>query len=189
MREDVIHIKKELRAAMNGVVSAKMREAGMPYKLIFGVELPRLSEIAREFTPDRELAQTLWNENIRECKILAAMLMPQDCMTSDLADIWVEEIPTAEIAQILTLHLFCRQEWAAGTAFRWIATSHPQRVLCGFLIMARLLAQGAQLNDFSRAELLDQAEAALSDADLHTRKAIQAVMERLNIPTENEEQP
>ena len=34
--DTVIEIKKALRAAMNGVLSAKMREAGMPYKLVFG---------------------------------------------------------------------------------------------------------------------------------------------------------
>ena len=39
-------IKKELRASMNGILSARMREAGMPFKLIFGVELPRLQSIA-----------------------------------------------------------------------------------------------------------------------------------------------
>ncbi len=33
-------IKKELRASMNGILSARMREAGMPFRLIFGVELP-----------------------------------------------------------------------------------------------------------------------------------------------------
>lgn len=181
MREEVIQIKQELRAAMNGVVSARMREAGMPYKLVFGVELPRLSDIAKEFPADRELAQTLWNENIRECKILAAMLMPLESMSPELADIWVDEIPTAEIAQILVLHLLSREKWAADIAFRWIATDDANRVLCGFLLMARLLAQGVQLNDFSREELLDQAEAALPQADLHTRKAIMAVKERLTV--------
>ena len=72
----ILDIKKELRAAMNGILSARMREAGAPYKLVFGVELPRLQSIANEFQPSRQLAQELWNENIRECKLLATMLMP-----------------------------------------------------------------------------------------------------------------
>ena len=45
--EDTVkEIKKALRSAMNGVLSAQMRQAGMPYRLVFGVELPRL-EIMR----------------------------------------------------------------------------------------------------------------------------------------------
>ena len=52
-------IKKELRASMNGILSARMREAGMPFKLIFGVELPRLQSIADEFPKDKDLANQL----------------------------------------------------------------------------------------------------------------------------------
>ena len=59
MLEVTNDIKKELRASMNGILSARMREAGMPFKLIFGVELPRLQDIAREFPQDADLAQTL----------------------------------------------------------------------------------------------------------------------------------
>lgn len=46
MLQEIIDIKKDLRASMNGILSARMREAGMPYKLVFGVELPRLQTIA-----------------------------------------------------------------------------------------------------------------------------------------------
>jgi 3-methyladenine DNA glycosylase AlkD len=172
-------IKQELRSAMNGVLSAQMRQAGMPYKLIFGVELPRLQEIAREFAPDRSLAQTLWNENIRECKILAVLLMPLDAMCPEIADIWVEEMPTAEIAQISSMHLLSREPWSAELAFHWIASAHAMRQLCGFLIMARLLSQGAELNERAESELRDQAEALVGEANLHLKKAIQAVLERL----------
>ena len=84
---DLLNIKKELRAAMNGILSAKMREAGAPYKLVFGVELPRLQNIANEFQPSRSLAQQLWNENIRECKLLATMLMPPEEFLPEVADI------------------------------------------------------------------------------------------------------
>ena len=177
--ELIIEIKKELRAAMNGVLSAQMRQAGMPYKLIFGVELPRLQEIAREFEPDRSLAQALWNENIRENKILAVLLMPIDEMCPEIADIWVEEMPTAEIAQICSMHLLSQAPWSAELAFQWIATDHPMRQLCGFLILARLLGQGAELNERAFLELKDQAEALVGRADLHLKKAIQAVLGRL----------
>ena len=164
---------------MNGVLSARMRESGMPYKLAFGVELPRLQDIASEFTPNRTLAQALWNENVRECKILAALLMPPGEMLPEMADIWVEEMPTAEIAQVCSMFLLSREPWAAETAFVWIAADHPMRQLCGFLILARLLRQGTVLNERSQEELCDQGHALLPQADLHLRKAIQAALGQL----------
>ena len=168
----ILDIKKELHAAMNGNLSARMRETGAPYKLVFGVELPRLQSIAEEFRPSRQLAQELWNENIRECKLLATMLMPPQEFLPEIADIWVDEIPTAEVAQVLCMQLLSKEPWCAVTAFEWIASPSPMRQLCGFLCIARLLRQGAQLQERSVSELKDQAQSLLPSADLPLRKAI-----------------
>ena len=63
---------------MNGPVSQSMREKGLAYKVNFGVELPRLREMAEEWPHNYELAAALWKENIRECRLLAGMLMQVD---------------------------------------------------------------------------------------------------------------
>ena len=55
---------------MNGAVSQSMREKGLVYKLNFGVELPRIKAIAATHEKNHALAQALWKEDIRECKIL-----------------------------------------------------------------------------------------------------------------------
>lgn len=177
--EQIRAIKQELRSAMNGELSARMRRAGMPYKLVFGVELPRLQNIASEFTPDRHLAQQLWHEPIRECKMLAALLMPPDEMLAEVADIWIDEMLTSEVAQVCCMYLFSRTRWASEQAFHWIASEHPMRQLCGFLIIARLLQQGARLNERAEQEIADQAETLLPDADLQLAKAIRAVQDKI----------
>ena len=71
LKETLRKIKTELRLSMNGVASAYMRESGMNYKVNFGVEIPRLREIAAGLPEDHQLAQALWKEDIRECKLLA----------------------------------------------------------------------------------------------------------------------
>lgn len=178
--ETLKDIKKELRANMNGILSAKMREAGMPYKLVFGVEQPRLQVIAREFAPDHQLAQRLWHENIRECKLLAALLMPVESFYPEIADIWVEEIPTDEVAQFLSMHLLSRLPYAASLAFEWIASDHAMRQFCGYLTLARILMRGAQLNPRSVEELQDQMQAALPHAPLALRKVFQTIEAKLS---------
>ena len=180
MTSTIKDIKKELRAAMNGVASARMREAGAPYKLIFGVELPRLQEISREFTPNHQLAQTLWNENIRESKILATLLMPLDHFYPEVADIWVDEIPSAEVAQVASMNLFSRLPYAPSLAFEWMASEKEMRQLCGFLIVARLLQQGAEFNEFSLHELRDQMESVPTDAPLALRKVVMNIENMLS---------
>ena len=173
-------IKADLRAAMNGVASKAIRESGMGYKLVYGVELPRLREIAADYTPNRHLAQELWQENIRECKMLAILLYPHEEFDRDIATLWIEDIrpEQAELAQLLCLERLSTQPYSAEQSFQWMADEREMFQLCGFLILTRLLMQGAQLSPASETEFLDQAAATLPSPFLPLRKAVQNALLR-----------
>lgn len=173
-------IKADLRANMNGVASAKMREAGLHYHVNFGVELPRLQQIAADYTPNHELAQALWHENVRESKILAAMLMPTENFTIEQANLWAGEIPNAEIAQTTVMHLFARLPFADALVFPWLASERTVLQLCALLLATRLIIQGTAFSDADQAELLDQARSlAHPTAPLAIRKAAHNLLLRL----------
>ena len=110
IKEQLKDIKTQLRLSMNGAVSQSMREKGLLYKLNFGVELPRIKMIAEGYEKNHDLAQALWKENIRECKIMSAMLQPIDTFYPEIADIWVEDIQNIEIAELTCMNFFsiCR---------------------------------------------------------------------------------
>ena len=55
VRETIKDIKGQFRLFMNGVVSQSMREKGLDYKLNFGIELPRLKEIAARYEKNHEV--------------------------------------------------------------------------------------------------------------------------------------
>ena len=74
--EKLKKIKQSFRLLMNGVASRSMRDKGADYKINWGISLPDLQQMALEYGKDYELAIELWKEDIRECKILATMLMP-----------------------------------------------------------------------------------------------------------------
>ena len=142
---------------MNGMVSQSMREKGMEYRQNFGIEYPRIKEIAAGYEPDHELAQALWKENIRECKILAGLLQPADTFYQEIADIWIEGMDYPELAEYTVMNLFQRLPYASEVVFRWMADEREMFQLCGFLLMARLLMKGEKLNERAEAEFLDQA--------------------------------
>lgn len=48
LQDEIREIRKQLRLAMNGVISTSMREKGIVYKLNFGVPYPEIKEIARK---------------------------------------------------------------------------------------------------------------------------------------------
>ena len=157
IHETIKDIKSKFRLFMNGMVSQSMREKGMEYKLNFGIEYPRIKEIAAGYEPDHELAQALWKENIRECKILAGLLQPADTFYQKIADIWIEGMDYPELAEYTVMNLFQRLPYASEVVFRWMADEREMFQLCGFLLMARLLMKGEKLNERAEAEFLDQA--------------------------------
>ena len=52
LQDEIREIRKQLRLAMNGVISTSMREKGIVYKLNFGVPYPEIKEIARKHKPN-----------------------------------------------------------------------------------------------------------------------------------------
>lgn len=72
----VKEIKRGFMLQMNGVASASMREKGIDKYLNWGIQLPALKDISNKYGRDYDLAIALWKENVRECKILATLMMP-----------------------------------------------------------------------------------------------------------------
>lgn len=163
---------------MNGMVSQSMREKGMEYKLNFGIEYPRIKEIAAGYEPDHELAQALWKENIRECKILAGLLQPADTFYPEIADIWIEGMDYPELAEYTVMNLFQRLPYASEVVFRWMADEREMFQLCGFLLMARLLMKGEKLNERAEAEFLDQACTAVEGDSGPVQKAASVALRK-----------
>ena len=156
VNEKVKDIKAQFRLFMNGVVSQSMREKGLVYKINFGIELPRLKEIAEKYEKDHQLAQALWKENIRECKILATFLQPLDSFLPEIADIWVDDMKNPELVEISCMNLFQHLPYASEKAFEWIASDEEYHQLCGYMLLSRLFMKKATLNERAEAEFLDQ---------------------------------
>ena len=179
MHETIREIKGKLRLFMNGVLSQSLREKGLKYRLIFGVELPRLKGIAAGYEQSHDLAQALWKEDIRECKILAAYLQPTDSFAPELADFWMESISNTELADYVCMALFRRLPYASQKAFQWIASENRMEAYTGFRLMSHLFTLlGADMNERSRNEFLDQAQTALQSNDLLIKQAAQSALDR-----------
>ncbi len=164
-------IKKELRANMNGIASQAMGRSSDDYRINFGVELPRIHSIAAEFDPNHDLAQQLWKESVRECRILAGILQPVETFLPEIADIWVDGIHTLELAQMTTINLFRRLPYASEKAFGWIASGRELTQQCGYLTLCHLMRDG-KLNERAVIEFVDQACASYGAGSPMLRKTI-----------------
>lgn len=157
----LMDIHRAFHGMMNGPVSQSMREKGLTYKVVFGVELPRLQAYATELPHTAELAQALWKEQIRESRLLAPMLMPSETFAPEMADEWVRSMQFTEEANACVLFLFQHLPYASQKAFEWIAREEWLFQFCGFALFARLFMQNRQPELRDRDEFLDQCATAL----------------------------
>ena len=181
IQQQVKEIKQSFRLAMDGATAQSMRQKGLDYHLNWGVTLPRLQEMAREIAsghpPLYQLALALWKENVRECKILATMLMPPDEMLPEVADIWIEQVPTVEVAEQVAFNLFQHLPYAAEKAFLWLSSPDDLPQICGYHVLSRLFLRRQEFNERAINEFVDQSLCALQSANpLLQKAAMQALI-------------
>ena len=171
INEQLKEIKRSFRLMMNGVAAQSMRDKGLDYHVNWGASVPMLKAKAKEIGKNRDLAIALWKEDVRECKILATMVMPADEMLPEIVDIWMEQTTSQEIAELASFNLYQHLPFAAEKAYQWIASEKEIYQLCGFHVLARLFGRGQEPNTRGINEYLDQALAALQGQSLAVKKA------------------
>lgn len=169
--EQIKEIKQSFRLLMDGSIAQSMRNKGVDYHLNWGITSLRLREKADEIGKTYDLAIALWKENVRECKILATMIMPADEILPEVVDIWMEQTETIEIAEQAAMNLYQYLPYAPAKAYEWIASDRELNQLCGFHVLSRLFTNGQEPNERGINEFLDQVHVALLSPNISVRKA------------------
>lgn len=169
--QKLMAIKRSFRLLMNGPTSQSMKDKGVGYKINWGVPFIELKKMAQEYGKDYELAIELWKEDIRECKILATLIMPAGKMLAEITDIWMEQVRSQEMAEMLAFNLLQHVSYAPVLAYQWMASEQPLYQVAGFQILARLFANGQEPNERGINEFLDQAATALQCDNMGVKHA------------------
>ena len=177
--EKLKRIKQSFCLRMNGLASQSMREKGANYKINWGINLMELRQMANDYGKDYSLAIELWKEDIRECKILATLIMPADKMLPEIVELWMEQTPTQEIAEMAAFNLYQHLNYAPLLAYQWVASDKDIYQVCGFQLLSRLFANGQEPNERGINEFLDQAITALQVDNSGVRHATLNCLQRV----------
>lgn len=169
--QKLMKIKRSFRLLMSGPTSQSMTQKGLGYKINWGVPFIELKKMALEYGKDYELAIELWKEDIRECKILATLIMPAEKMLPEITDIWMEQVKSQEMAEMLAFNLLQHVDYAPAIAYEWIATDKTLYEIAGFQLLARLFVNGQEANERGINEFLDQAAVALQGDNIGIKHA------------------
>lgn len=172
--EDTIlrNIRTDLRLSMNGMVAASMRAKGIEYRMNFGVDVPRLKQIAAKYQVDKCLVERMWREDVRELKILATMLCPSDYFCREDAERWVKDAANQEIREQVCKNLFQHLPYADRLVEDWIGGDDESIRTTGYWLFARLCIIRSELvRDIHYEELLKRGKTDLKSESLLLRQS------------------
>ena len=105
-KEQIRQIKSDFFSLRNGEIADTLRKAGNPYKIIFGLQMPQLEQIAAKSGKSVELAEWMWaNDSTRESKMFATMVYPIEEFDLAKAEEWALEAETFELIDTLCFRL------------------------------------------------------------------------------------
>lgn len=97
-----------VRKQMNGAVSESMASHGQNYGLNYGVSIATLREIAATETKDYAFAKYLYQQQVRELKLLATHLAEPERLDTHEFPFWSRGIANAELAEELAFALLSK---------------------------------------------------------------------------------
>lgn len=107
-------VKRSFFALRNGVVADALRKSGSPYKIIFGLNLPQLRDIATQYAGNRELADELWNNNsTRESQLLAILLYSGISLSNPEVETLLSDAKDVEVIDCIAHNILSKDitEW------------------------------------------------------------------------------
>ncbi len=130
-------VKQRFFALRNGLLADMLRKQRIaPHKLIFGLNVPQLKEIAAEAGVDAPLAAALWADaDCRESRLLAPMISP----ASADAFAMMAEVRSTEEADLLCHSLLRRCPGAVEAAQTALAHPDPTVRYCALRLLMNLM--------------------------------------------------
>lgn len=139
--DDVKKIKRSFRLFMNGVASNSMRDKGLEYKINWGIPVTRLRDMAAQYAPSVALAERLWESDVRECKILATMLMPPERFNEPMALSWLSTCNNQEMVEMLVFNLVQNMPGVETFVVSLLHSDEHNALLAALHLVSRLVAR------------------------------------------------
>lgn len=135
-------VKRHFFAMRNGIIADTLRRGGSPFRIIFGLNLPQLVEIAASTPHSAALARRLWeNSSTRESMLLAPMIFPQEEFDIDTAIAWAAQIPSPEVADILCHRLLRHLPYSIDLAGTLCTSDDEMKRYTGLRLLFNLVGK------------------------------------------------
>jgi 3-methyladenine DNA glycosylase AlkD len=149
-----------------------MGRFGINVAKAYGVSIPKLRKMAKEFGRDHELAASLWDSGVHEARILACLIDDPKLVTEKQMESWVLGFDSWDVCDQCCMNLFDKTPYAYKKALEWSRRKEEFVRRAGFALMATLAVHDKKTNDEIFLGFLPAIAAAASDDRNFVKKSV-----------------
>ena len=151
--------------------------AGMTYFAIktdkaLGVSAPRMRKLAKKIGTDHKLAMQLWESDIHEAKVLAALIDDPKQVTKSQMNAWVRQFDNWAVCDACCGVLFDKTPFAWAKAVEWPKRKEEFVKRAGFVLMAALAVHDKRAPDKNFVPFFDIIKQHADDERNFVKKAV-----------------
>ena len=151
-------IRQDFFAFRNGLLADALKDSGDKHRMIFGLNITQIADIAKKHEPTEHVANELWQSaETRECRLIAPMIYPIDKFDKATALNWISQIENTEISDNLCHKLLRHTSYASALCLELTDGSDMQRYT-SMRLAINLIATGKnidnnKMHEFAKNEL------------------------------------
>jgi len=168
-RDDIL---KQLKFLSNPKAIEGMARFGITPERTYGVSIPNLRKIAKEIGKDHNLAQELWESNVRETRILASMVDEPDKVTEEQMESWAREFDYWEICDQCCNNLFKKTKFAYQKCIEWSEKEGEFIKRAAFVLMTVLVVHDKKADDKEFEKFFPIIKREVTDGRNFVKKAV-----------------
>ncbi|MBI9067652.1 MAG: DNA alkylation repair protein [Salinivirgaceae bacterium] len=174
----VKELLQSVKRLQNGDISKIMNRMGLFYKYNYGVSIPQLRQMADKYEPNNEAAFILFNQEIREAKILSSILIENKKLSFEDARRIGVEIDNQEIVEQFSRNVFSQVPFLFELLESWIQGNKWNKILC-FYSLGWLFKIQDEVNDNCLLWFKKQCFVEAESDDLLIQQAISFAMQSI----------
>lgn len=136
--DTVMAIKAQLHTLANPQTAEQMLHEGYLYKVNLGVSLEYLRLLAQQYANNHVLALALYRDDLRECKLLAALVDSPLAVTDRQIDEWAGDFNNIEIVDVVCNNLLYMSRLALVRSYEWCLSPKPLLQRAGLLMITKI---------------------------------------------------
>ncbi len=140
----------------NGDVANSMNSHGLNYKKNYGVSIPIIDKLAKEYESDSDLSIFLWNQDERESKLLALRLFNNEKDVEQYTELVTKGIENSELAEQAAQNFFIRLENPAKNAIDLIKNNNEYCKLAGLILISKIAQTDKKADNNVFIELINK---------------------------------